>query len=151
MKLDKELVREVLLAIESSDHDPDDSIEVTVEGRSGREVSYHLMLLHEAGLVLGEDLSGIGEELAWEAYRLTYAGHDFLDTIRDGEVWRRTKEGAGKVGGGGPEDPAGAGQGLRQAGRSGAPRPRPGLRLLEKVGGGRRLRFRNRLRPLSRV
>ena len=31
--------------------------------------------------------------------RLTYQGHEFLDTIRDGEVWRRTKAGAEKIGG----------------------------------------------------
>lgn len=101
MKLDKDLVREILLAIEESEHDPDDSIEVTVEGRDPRQVSYHLMLLHEAGFVLAEDLISTDDELAWGARRLTYAGHEFLDTVRDGEVWRRTKEGAGKVGGGG--------------------------------------------------
>lgn len=30
--------------------------------------------------------------------RLTMAGHEYLDTIRDEEVWRRTKEGDRAVG-----------------------------------------------------
>ena len=28
----------------------------------------------------------------WRAQRLTNEGHEFLDTIRDGEIWRRTKQ-----------------------------------------------------------
>jgi len=31
--------------------------------------------------------------------RLTMEGHDFLDTVRDPEIWRRTKQGATKAGG----------------------------------------------------
>jgi hypothetical protein len=34
----------------------------------------------------------------WQPMRLTYRGHEFLDTVRDGEVWRRTKAGAEKAG-----------------------------------------------------
>ena len=30
---------------------------------------------------------------------LTWEGHDFLDTVRDPDVWKRTKEGASKMGG----------------------------------------------------
>ena len=35
----------------------------------------------------------------WKPKRLTYRGHEFLDTIRDEEVWRRTKAGVTKMGG----------------------------------------------------
>ena len=30
---------------------------------------------------------------------LTWDGHDFLDSVRDEEIWRRTKEGAKAAGG----------------------------------------------------
>jgi hypothetical protein len=30
---------------------------------------------------------------------LTWEGHDFLDAVRDPEVWKRTMDGAGKMGG----------------------------------------------------
>lgn len=36
---------------------------------------------------------------AWIFDRLTWSGHDFLDTVRDPEVWKRTKSGASKIGG----------------------------------------------------
>jgi hypothetical protein len=39
----------------------------------------------------------------WRAKRLTFQGHEFLDTVRDPEIWRRTKEGASKIGGAGVE------------------------------------------------
>lgn len=31
--------------------------------------------------------------------RLTWQGHDFLDKVRDPEIWHATKEGAKKAGG----------------------------------------------------
>ncbi|MNW12275.1 hypothetical protein D3C71_2099250 [compost metagenome] len=33
----------------------------------------------------------------WQPTRLTYNGHEFLDIIRDDEVWKLTKTGAEKV------------------------------------------------------
>lgn len=30
--------------------------------------------------------------------RMSWAGHEFLDKVRDPEIWRQTKEGASKVG-----------------------------------------------------
>lgn len=35
----------------------------------------------------------------WRPKRLTIRGHEFLDTIRDREVWRLTKASAEKAGG----------------------------------------------------
>lgn len=100
MKLDKDLVREILLAIESSNHSPDEPMGLTDERWTAQEISYHVMLLHEAGLVIAEDLSFLAETFPiWQIKRLTYKGHEFLDTVRDGEVWRLTKAGAEKAGG----------------------------------------------------
>lgn len=97
MKLDKDLVREILLAVEASEEDPLGWTELNLEGREALDVSYHVMLLHEAGLLVGQDLSA-DEGLEWLPKRLTYKGHEFLDTVRDGEVWELTKTGAEKVG-----------------------------------------------------
>ncbi|MEE1866945.1 DUF2513 domain-containing protein [Pseudomonas auratipiscis] len=99
MKLDKELVRQILLAVEAHD-DPQGWMDLEIEGRPDEEVSYHVMLLDEAGLVAGIDLGSIGQ-FEWQPKRLTYKGHEFLDSIRDPEIWRRTKEGAEKAGVGG--------------------------------------------------
>lgn len=97
MKLDKDLVREILLIVEASKEDPLGWTQVELEGREALEISYHVMLLHEAGLIVGQDLSTY-DGLEWLPKRLTYKGHEFLDTVRDGEVWRRTKAGAEKAG-----------------------------------------------------
>lgn len=99
MKLDKDLVREILLAIEASDTSPHETISLVIEPWSRKEISYHVILLHEAGLIKANDVSFLADDFfVWEPQRLTYQGHEFLDTVRDGEVWRRTKAGAEKAG-----------------------------------------------------
>lgn len=98
MKLNKELVREILLAVEASDKTPDSWIDLIIEGHSEDVVSYHVMLLHEAGFVVGQDLSSMNS-FDWRPKRLTIKGHEFLDTVRDREVWRMTKASVEKAGG----------------------------------------------------
>lgn len=97
MKLDKELVREILLAIEAHDQPPLGWIELKLEGRESDLVSYHVMQLDGAGFIVGQKLGGLNS-FKWEPKHLTYQGHEFLETIRDGEVWALTKSGAEKAG-----------------------------------------------------
>ena len=99
MQLDKDLVREILLAIEASDHSPEEGITLSLENRTSREISYHVLQLHDGGFLIGQDASFLSDTFpVWQAKRLTYKGHEFLDTVRDGEVWALTKTGAEKVG-----------------------------------------------------
>ena len=59
-------------------------------------IEYHLALLDEAGLItIHAKLSGA----VWQIGQITWAGHDFLDTIRDPAIWRETKAGAKQAGG----------------------------------------------------
>ena len=97
MKLDKDLLREILLAIEANDQPPLGWMTLKIDGQAPELVSYHVMLLHEAGFILGEKLGGLNH-FKWEPKRLTYQGHEFLDTVRDSQVWELTKTGAEKVG-----------------------------------------------------
>jgi len=97
MKLDKDLVREILLAIEANEDDPYNAFVMELPEREDIEVSYHLMLLHEAGFIHAQNLSS-PSGISWYPMRLTYSGHEFLDTVRNGEVWELTKAGAEKVG-----------------------------------------------------
>ncbi|MGV8864794.1 MAG: DUF2513 domain-containing protein [Pseudomonas sp.] len=99
MKLDKDLVREILMAIEANNSDPKEGIDLVLENRTPREISYHVELLAEAEFVLARDAAYLADSMSiWRPTRLTYKGHEFLDTVRDGEVWRRTKAGAEKAG-----------------------------------------------------
>jgi DNA-binding transcriptional ArsR family regulator len=92
MRLDKDLVREILLAVEANDDDPRGWIVLQVEGYSQSHVSYHVQLLHEAGYLEAQDLTTLDEDgYEWQPKRLTFQGHEFLDTVRDTETWRRTK------------------------------------------------------------
>ena len=57
------------------------------------------MLLDEAGLIKADEVPDTdGLATWWIPQRLTMAGHEYLDAIRDDEVWRRTKDGARAVG-----------------------------------------------------
>jgi len=100
MRFEKDMVREILLAIEASDTDPRELINLEIPGRSSEEVAYHVQLLAEAGFIEAQELSDMGC-YDWRAQRLTFQGHEFLDTIREPEIWRTTKENAKKVGGAG--------------------------------------------------
>ncbi len=90
MKRDMDLVREVLfveaLPFDGRFHD------IAVDGRSLDEITYHVMLLHEAGFIEAMDLSSL-RGICWKPTRLTYSGHEFpmrLEAIRSG---RRRKLG----------------------------------------------------------
>lgn len=53
-------------------------------------------LLIEAGLVVAG--AETRNPKGWLALRLTWAGHDYLDTIRDPLIWRYTRRAAGRAG-----------------------------------------------------
>ena len=97
MKRDMELVRELLLAVETDTGDPREWVEIEMPGRSRQEISYHVQLLAEGGFLEANDASSHGG-YDWQAQRLTWQGHEFLDTVRDAGIWREMKEGARKAG-----------------------------------------------------
>ncbi len=107
MKLDRDLVRELLLFLESKedtaarDHD-----QIEIAGYTSTDIGYTLTKMHEAGFIVAETLrsrSTPERVIKVIPFELTYQGHEFLDSIRDPEVWRRTKEAGAKVGGAGIE------------------------------------------------
>ena len=86
MKRDMDLIRSILLQVEATD-DPQEWIDPEVEGRSELEVSYHVMLMDQGGLLEAMDRSAIGI-FRWSARRLTWRGHEFLDAARQEGRWR---------------------------------------------------------------
>ena len=97
MKRDMELIRKILFAIEASDCEPLDWIELKIDGYSDSLVSYHVQLLSEAGLVDAIDSSTMGNYEV-NPRRLTWHGHEFLDTVRDPGVWHKTEAEVVKLG-----------------------------------------------------
>lgn len=98
MKRDPDLEREILLAIEASDHDPLTWINLeNIQGHSPSAISYHVKLLDEAGLIEAQDLSTMSG-FNWKPKRITMRGHQYLENVRDPEIWQKTKDGAKKIG-----------------------------------------------------
>jgi hypothetical protein len=103
MKRDMELIRALLLRLEKLPLSPGamtildgDREELAIEGYTSNQISYHLDQLKQAGFVYGPEarlMSGI------TFCGLTWEGHDFLDSVRDPETWKKTKEGVLSAGG----------------------------------------------------
>lgn len=101
MRRDKDLIRELLLQLEQLDvhHLSYEYLHLgrlKVEGFSDEEILYHLTLMHEARLF---ETTGKQPNDGYLFKRLTNAGHDLLDSIRDPAVWTQTKKAAEGAGG----------------------------------------------------
>jgi hypothetical protein len=100
MKRDMDFIRQVLLKIEDGNGRTKmvDLLPADAPEEDLAKLQYHMgMLVDEAGLVRGIAGHSIGRQ-NWVDLNLTWQGHEFLDAVRDSEVWRRTKEGASRVG-----------------------------------------------------
>ncbi len=90
MKRDLDLIRAILMAVEANP-DPQAWIDPEPSGYSTDQVSYHVMLMDQAGLVEGWDRSAIGV-FRWSARNLTWLGHEGLEAARAEPVWQRARE-----------------------------------------------------------
>lgn len=89
MKRDPELIRNILLDVESSP--PGQPINgFTYEDKEQPEILEHVVLLVDAEFIEGEVVLGAsGQPHGCYIKRLTWKGHEFLDSARDEEVWRK--------------------------------------------------------------
>ena len=99
MRRDPDLERQILLAIEAYDGESRPGYaDLSGLDAPRLQVNYQVRLLAEAGLISATEAETLTDRFAMLPIRLTMAGHEYLDTIRDEEVWRRTKEGARAIG-----------------------------------------------------
>ena len=110
MQRDIELVRSLLLAVEASVRaseaqllsvvGDDDLAKASFEQLedAAEKLECHLsMLTEEAKFLTGICVSTYGGK-HWVDLELTWQGHEFLDAVRDPEVWGRAKDGAEAAG-----------------------------------------------------
>ena len=71
-------------------------LESEVSDEEAQKLAYHLDLLEQGELITIGFRSGGGDV---HVDALTWKGHDFLDGVRDNEIWAKTKAGAKTVGG----------------------------------------------------
>lgn len=101
MKRDMDLARKILLAIEQykDPWGPQESLKI--EGYSDQDVSYHIKLLAQAGLIEAQDVSSMGPDgFCWFPGSLTWEGHEFIEAARDESRWDKTKKVVAEKGGG---------------------------------------------------
>lgn len=107
LKRDMDLIRSLLLEMEAGKvvflvvaEDVGETIGIAPEDTLPKEeaarLEMHLDLLEDAGLVEFQR----GSAGLWRVVRITWAGHEFLESVRDGEVWKRVKLWVEKVGNG---------------------------------------------------
>lgn len=92
MKRDMELIRKLLFFFEEKI----DGVVVKVppiEGYDERNIRYHCVLLHDAGLLRCEPVtSSTSDRVIYVLpFELTWAGHEFLDKVRSEFIWNKMK------------------------------------------------------------
>jgi DNA-binding HxlR family transcriptional regulator len=99
MERNMDLARSILLEIEKY---PTHSgwMRVSVEGFSPEEISYHVKLLTDAGLVESTKYAAGNETPEYIPVNMTWAGHEFLDAARNDSRWNKAKKIMKEKGGG---------------------------------------------------
>ena len=98
MKRDMDLVRDILLLIESSDGYGFDWFEPRFDGlnKDFLVVNYHIKIMVDGGLLECEKARYVDQ---YDKLYITAKGHEFLDCIRNDDIWREVKERIAVVGG----------------------------------------------------
>ncbi len=65
---------------------------------SQQVIAYTLYLLDEAGYVDAHVINADGGICDISVYRLTYSGHEFIDTIRSNKIWGRIASAVSTIG-----------------------------------------------------
>jgi hypothetical protein len=100
MKRDMDLIRDLLLKLEKIDvvspGDPYVDIPVealAVKGFTDEEVALHLRMLENSRFIETDPEKPIGTWIL-RFRQISWQGREFLDTVRDPEIWAKTKKGA---------------------------------------------------------
>lgn len=97
MKRDPDLIRKLLLRFEKTEEIRLSRPDLATDGYSEEQVRLHLDLSEEKGW-LDHHIVQMGMTRFDTGYRPTHDGYDFLDSVRDPQIWEKTKQGARKVG-----------------------------------------------------
>ena len=99
MKRDMELIRELMLSIDSRDDSEYHAEELEITG--GQDIAtikYHLQLLVDAGFIKANvQYNGGGTIILID--RMLWEGHEFLDNARNESVWKETMKTVKEKGG----------------------------------------------------
>jgi len=100
MKRDPDIIRNLLLALEKESPNNSFSSKELPELADipAAKVLAHFTLLIEAKFVM-QAIDQYGISPRRDKYSISWSGYDFLDSVRDEGVWKKTKETAQQAGG----------------------------------------------------
>lgn len=99
MKRDWDLIRDVLVEVEALNPATFDDLRygpLRISANAAKDAQ--AVLLWKAGFIEGVDASSMDQEDSVLAQRLTWSGHELLDTIRSKPVWEKIKSTAQEKG-----------------------------------------------------
>ena len=92
MKRDWKLVRKILFKIEDLPTARGESVSSSgFDGYDAELVSYHMEIMHDAGLIKALISRSINAPPSARGLALTWEGHEFLDKIRSETIWMKIK------------------------------------------------------------
>ena len=91
MKRDMNIIRQILLNVEDDKYQLGQT--VILDGVEDRVCGHHVALIFDAGLAVGSlHRSSMYGIMGADIERLTSAGHDFCDGIRQDTIWKKAQE-----------------------------------------------------------
>ena len=95
MKRDLDLTRSILLIVEDAEEEIlfRDLKEKIDDSYSDAEIIYNTTLIQKAGLLDVDNIAAWGGDRVYINYKaITWDGYEYLDSVRDNRVWKRTKK-----------------------------------------------------------
>jgi hypothetical protein len=96
MKRDMNLVRKILLFTEARPSINEGAF-LKFDGHTEDQIWYHANMLVEAGYLDRDRVIESFDGIQVTGDAITFAGHDFLDTVRNDAVWRKTMDKVGSA------------------------------------------------------
>ena len=91
MKRDMDLARSIMLTLEARPEPELFLTELSLDGYADDIVFEHLVLLEEAGFIhMNVERFLGGEPPHFLVHRITWAGHEFLETVRSDAIWAKS-------------------------------------------------------------
>lgn len=100
MKMDYDVIRQILLEIEASPNGKRITEEtLAYENHLSDEIAFHLDLLVDAGFIETLPIRTLSScYTSHIVKRMTFSGHEYLNSVRSPKVWRETKRRINLVG-----------------------------------------------------
>jgi hypothetical protein len=93
MQRDMDLVRHLLRWMADQPEGSNVGWKIEIEGYTDEQIGYHAYLMHQANLMLAVDCTSLEHQSPrWMPLSLTWAGHDFLESVSDETLWSKAKK-----------------------------------------------------------